>query len=126
MTGGAYWKLLQGAALLGAIVVSSRAPAPSRSLAPRELRRLVASSLLLYGAGVAAYLTHHGTLAGLVCAGGILVCCLAAWLSRGSEPEWPPGPEDREPPPEPPLEPDWSSLERALRDAGGREPAGVA
>ncbi len=70
-----------------------------------DLRRLVVSALGLYAVGGVASLTHHPVLAGLVYAAGIIVCALAAWLSRGTDSEDPPrggeDPVDERPPPEP-------------------------
>lgn len=130
MAATAYGKLIVGLILLAVILASARAPAPGRAIPGGELRRLVAAALLLYAAGTAAFLTHHATLAGLVCACGIAVCTLAAWLSRGIDPDWPPpGKSPAAAPPPPPddlPEPDWEALERALRDAAEHEPTGVA
>ena len=80
-----------------------------------------------------ASLTHHPALAGVVYAAGIMVCALAAWLSRGTDSEDPPRgnePGDERPPPEPDGVPkfDWAEFERAFRahsERQGRDRAGV-
>jgi hypothetical protein len=74
----------------------------------------------LYLVGGLASLTHHPALAGLVYAAGIVICALAAWLSRGTDSEDPPGgeePVDERPPPEPDGLPGlgWDDFERAFR-----------
>ena len=84
------WKLLLALVLVGAIVLSACAKAPPRPLPRGELRRLVLAALILYGVGVFASMTHHALLAGVVYVAGIAACALAAWLSRGSDPEDPP------------------------------------
>ena len=64
-------------------------------------------------------------LAGLVYATGIAVCALAAWLSRGSDSEDPPGgqdPVDEQPPPEPDgLGFDWAAFEWDFRSFVDRQ-----
>lgn len=129
------WKLVLVFVLVGGIVLSACARAPRRPLPRPELRRLVFAALTLYAVGVYASLTHHAALAGVVYASGIAACALAAWLSRGSEPDDPPddgggqGPTDREPPPDPDGLPvfDWTAFERQFRaySKRSREPAGV-
>jgi len=119
------------AVVLGlAIFVSACARAPRHSVPAAELRRLVASALLLYAVGGVATLTHHSALAGLVYASGIAIAALAAWLSRGRDQDDPPGgaePFDEPPPPEPDGMPrlDWERFERDFRDweRRQREPA---
>ena len=120
------WKLLLALVLVGAIVLSACAKAPSRPLPRSELRRLVLAALMLYGAGVFASVTHHALLAGVVYVAGIGACALAAWLSRGSEPDDPPRggdePPDEQPPPDPDAVPgfDWHAFERDFREYADR------
>lgn len=125
------WKLVLAIALGAAIFVSACARAPRRSVPGTELRRLVLAALVLYVVGAAASITHHPVLAGVVYAAGIAVCALAAWLSRGSDPEDPPDqkPADEHPPPSPEGLPefDWAAFERAFRSYSRRQrdPAGT-
>ncbi len=126
------WKLVLAIVLGGGIFVSAYAHAPRRTVPGSDLRRLVLSALGLYAVGGLASLTHHQILAGLVYAAGISVCALAAWLSRGTDSEDPPGgdePVDEQPPPEPDGLPsvDWTALERDFQaySERRREPAGV-
>ena len=114
-----------------AIVVSACARAPRHSVPASELRRLVASALVLYAVGGLATLTHHPALATLVYATGIAIAALAAWLSRGRDQDDPPGgsePFDEPPPPEPDGVPrlDWERFEREFRDweRRSRQPSG--
>jgi hypothetical protein len=115
------WKLVLAIALAAAICVSLFARAPNRAIPGPDLRRLVLSALGLYAVGGLASLTHHPMIAAVVYAAGIMVCALAAWLSRGSDSEDPPRggeePVDEHPPPEPDGVPsfDWESFERAFR-----------
>jgi hypothetical protein len=127
------WKLVLAIALGAAIFLSARARAPRRPASGAELRRLVLAALLLYGVGALASVTHHPVLAGVVYAGGITVCALAAWLSRGTDSEGPPGggePVDEHPPPSPDGLPgfDWARFERDFRAYSDRdrETAGVS
>lgn len=124
------WKLVLAIALGAGILVSAYARAPRRAIPGSDLRRLVLSALGLYAVGGLASLTHHPVLAGLVYAAGIVVCALAAWLSRGNDSEDPPGgqePGDEHPPPGPDGLPtfDWASFERDFRaySQRQREPA---
>ena len=112
------WKLVLVFVLVGAIVLSACARAPRRPLPRHELRRLVLAALTLYGVGVYASVTHHAA--------------LAAWLSRGSDSDDPPGgdddgPTDHEPPHDPDGMPafDWAAFERQFRaySSRPREPA---
>ena len=127
------WKLLLAFVLVGAILLSACAKAPSRPLPRSELRRLVLAALTLYGVGVIASMTHHALLAGVVYVAGIAACALAAWLSRGSDPDDPPRggdePIDEQPPPTPDGVPqfDWRAFERDFREytSRTREPAGT-
>jgi hypothetical protein len=127
------WKLVLVLVLVGGILVSALARAPRRPLPRGELRRLVFAALTLYAVGVFASLTHHAVLAGVVYVSGIAVCALAAWLSRGSDSEDPPGgddgPPDEEPPPGPDGSPafDWAAFERQFRAYADRPrgPAGA-
>jgi hypothetical protein len=120
------WKLVLAIALGAAIFLSARAKAPRRPASGAELRRLVLAALLLYGVGALASMSHHPALAGIVYAGGISVCALAAWLSRGSDSEGPPGgeePVDQHPPPSPDGLPefDWARFEQDFRVYSDRE-----
>ena len=122
----ASWKLVLAIVLGAGIFASACAHAPRRSVPRAELRRLVLSALALYAVGAVASLTHHPFVAALVYAAGIVVCALAAWLSRGSDSEDPPGgeePRDEQPPPEPDRLPsfDWAAFERQFRDYSRRE-----
>ena len=127
------WKLALALVLVVGIVLSACARAPRRPLPRDELRRLVFAALTLYGVGVFASVTHHTLLAGFVYVSGIAACALAAWLSRGSDSEDPPGddddPPDLEPPPDPDGLPefDWAAFERQFRAYSNRprEPAGA-
>jgi hypothetical protein len=132
------WKLVLAIALAAAIIVSLYARAPARAIPGADLRRLVLCALGLYAVGGLASLTHHPVLAALVYAGGIAICALAAWLSRGSDSEGPPGGEDsgdEQPPPEPDGQPwfDWEAFEREFRayskpsaeSSRARQPAGI-
>jgi hypothetical protein len=120
------WKLLLAMALVGAILLSACAKAPTRPLPRGELRRLVFAALILYGVGVFASMTHHPLLAGVVYVAGIAACALAAWLSRGSDPDDPPRggdvPIDEQPPPTPDGVPqfDWLAFERDFREYAER------
>ncbi len=128
-------KLVLAMALGGGIVVSLVSRPPRRAIAGGELRRLIGAAVALYVVGGAATLTHHSVLAGLVYAAGISTCALAAWLSRGSDSEGPPGgeePLDERPPPEPdgvpgPSSPEWARFEAQFREyaAGQRDRVGV-
>ena len=124
------WKVVLTIALAAAIFVSLYARAPRRAISGTDLRRLVISALGLYAAGGVASLTHPPVVAAVVYAAGIVVCAFAAWLSRGSDSEDPPGgeePVDEQPPPEPDGLPtfDWNAFEREFRAYSDREPAGV-
>jgi hypothetical protein len=119
-------KLLLALVLVGAIVLSACAKAPSRPLPRGELRRLVLAAIALYAVGVFASITHHALLAGVVYVAGITACALAAWLSRGSDSDDPPRggdePIDEQPPPEPDGVPrfDWATFEHDFRDYSER------
>ena len=107
--------------LATAVFVSACARAPRQSVPAAELRRLVASALVLYAVGGLATLTHHPALAAMVYASGIAIAALSAWLSRGRDQDDPPGgsePFDEPPPPEPDGVPrlDWERFEREFRD----------
>ena len=120
------WKLAFALVLVATIVTSACARAPSRSAPPGELRRLVISALGLYAIGGLAALTHHSALAALVSGAGIGTAALAAWLSRGHDPEDPPGgddPVEEPPPPDPDGVPrlDWDAFERAFREYARRQ-----
>jgi hypothetical protein len=126
------WKVVLALVLFLGIGLSAFGHAPKRAVPGADLRRLVVSALALYAVGGLASLTHHPMLAGLVYAAGILVCALAAWLSRGSDSEDPPpddeDPADEQPPPRPDGMPafDWAAFERDFRSYSdrSREPAG--
>ena len=102
-----------------AIIASAYAKAPRRSFPGGDLRRLVFAALVLYAVGMIASLSHHGVLAAVLYATGIVVSALAAWLSRGSDSGPPPSdePADEEPPPDPDGLPrfDWAAFEREFR-----------
>jgi hypothetical protein len=128
------WKLGLAVVLGVAILVSASARAPRRTVPGSELRRLVASALLLYAVGAIASLRHYTALAALVYAAGIGVCAFAAWLSRGhGESDDPPDgdePSDEQPPPGPDGVPrfDWPAFEREVRAYARqreREPVGA-
>ena len=125
------WKLVLALALVVAILTSQISRAPRRAVPAVELRRLVMAAVGLYLVGGLASLTHHPVLAAIVYAGGIVICALAAWLSRGVDSEDPPQPadpaEDRPPPPGDGLpEFDWQRFEAAFRaEAERRSRAGV-
>ena len=117
------WKLVLVVVLVGAILVSACARAPRRPLPRVELRRLVLAALALYAVGVFASLTHHPLLAGVVYVSGIGACALAAWLSRGIDPEDPP---DEDPPSDDPDGMpafDWATFERQFRAYSDRRRA---
>ena len=126
------WKLVLVFVLVTGIAVSAFARAPQRPLPHAELRRVVLAALSLYAVGVYASLTHHAVLAGIVYVAGILACALAAWLSRGSDSDGPPGgdePIEQPPPPDPDGIPefDWRTFEEQFRSYSERprEPAGA-
>jgi hypothetical protein len=128
----AAWKLVLALALAVAIFGSLFVRAPRRAVPGAELRRLVFSAVALYAVGGLASIMHHPSLAGFVYATGIAVCALAAWLSRGSDSEDPPGgeePVDEQPPPEPDGLPtlDWAHFEAQFREYSERRanPLGV-
>jgi hypothetical protein len=114
----AAWKIALAVVLVVIILLGAGARAPERSLPADELRRLVISALGLYAVGALAWLTHHLMLAVFTYAAGIIVAALAAWLSRGIDPDDPPEeqPVDEEPPRDPDgLDIDWGAFERDLR-----------
>ena len=122
------WKLALAIFLGALICASALAHAPRKPVPRDELRRLVFSAVGLYLVGTIAFLTHHAVLAAIVYASGIAICALAAWLSRGSDSEEPPGreePEDEQPPPEPDGVPrfDWAAFEREFRAYSSRSRA---
>jgi hypothetical protein len=124
------WRAALAIVLVAAILLSAFATAPRRAVPATELRRLMLSAIGLYCVGGLASLTHHHVLAGLVYAAGIAICALAAWLSRGTDSEDPPGgeePVDERPPPEPDGLPefDWGAFERSFRAYCERGPAAV-
>jgi hypothetical protein len=125
------WKLVLAVVLGAAIIASAYAKAPRRSFPGADLRRLVFAALVLYAVGLVASLSHHGVLAAVLYATGIIVSALAAWLSRGSDSGWPPPgdePADEQPPPDPDAVPrfDWAAFERDFRAYDRRrEPTGT-
>src|SRR5438874_6874609 len=126
------WKLVLAVVLAAAIIASAYAKAPRRSFPGGDLRRLVFAALVLYAVGLVASLSHHGALAAVLYATGIMVSALAAWLSRGSDSGGgpPPGddPADEQPPPDPDGVPqfDWAAFEREFRVYSERgEPTGT-
>lgn len=125
MPASAAWRLALVLLLGVAIFASAYARAPKRATRGWELGRLVACAIALYGAGAIASLTHHPVVAGFVYAGGIALCAFAAWLSRGSDSDDPPGgdqPADEDPPRDPEGLPrfDWAEFERAFRAYAAR------
>jgi hypothetical protein len=106
--------------LFAAVLASARARPPRRSVPGSDLRWLVAGALALYGVGLAASLTRHTLVAAVLYAGGIAVCALAAWLSRGvdsrGEPpgDGTPAAEPRPPSPDDAPQFDWATFEREL------------
>ena len=123
------WKVVLAVVLISGILVSAYAHAPRRAVPGGDLRRLVLSALALYAVGGLASLTGHPAIAAIVYAAGILVCALAAYLSRGRDSEDPPDddgdePVDEQPPPEPDGLPwfDWAAFERDFRAYAEREP----
>ncbi len=121
------WKLVLAIVLLAGILLSACAHAPRKSVPRNDLRRLVMCALALYAVGGVASFTHHPSVAALVYAAGIVVCALAAWLSRGSDSSEPPRgfePEDERPPPEPDGF-DWGAFEREFREYSRRQRAPV-
>jgi hypothetical protein len=121
------WKLVLAVVLGGAILVSAYAHAPRRLAPVADLRRLVLAALLLYAVGGLATLRHQAVVATVLYATGIFACALAAWLSRGREPDDPPAaedPADEWPPEDPDGVPafDWASFERSFRAYSERTP----
>lgn len=116
------WKLALAVLLLAGILTAAYARAPRQPAQRAELRRLMVAALCLYAIGLAASLTHRGSLAAVVYASGISVCALALWISRGRDPGEGPDdggdPGDEQPPPEPGDAPafDWTAFERQFRD----------
>jgi len=126
------WKLVLLVALMTTIVMSLCWKAPRRTVPRGELHGLAFAGLCLYLVGGIALMAHHGDVAGLVFAGGIALCALAVWLSRGVDSEGPP-PDDEEPVDEPtPPDPDglpaldWDEFERAFQAYAARDRAGTA
>lgn len=120
------WKLVLAIVLGAGIFASACAHAPRKPVPGSDLRRLVICALGLYAVGGIASITHHPFVAALVYAAGIVVCALAAWLSRASDSEEPPrGPEtqDEQPPPEPDQF-DWPAFEQQFREYADRRPVG--
>jgi hypothetical protein len=114
-------KLAIAVLLLGTIVAATCARPPRQSLSPLDLGRLIGAALLLYAVGAVASLAGHGILAELVWTGGVLVCALTLWLSRGIDvddpgdgPEGDEGPVDERPPPGGDGLFDWDEFEREL------------
>jgi uncharacterized membrane protein YfcA len=108
-------------ALIAVIVISASVRAPRRHVPTPELRRLLIAALTLYAVGGVAIVDGHPTPAVAAFAAGVIASAFAAWLSRGSDQDDPPGgsePFDRTPPPHPDGAPevDWDRFERELRD----------
>jgi hypothetical protein len=124
------WKLLLAVGLVGAIVCGACGRPPHWVVARAELRRLVLAAMALYGVGLLASLADRGELAALVYAGGILVCSLAVWLSRGVDADEGPGEgpagegpvDEPRPPGDGAPEFDWDAFERELRAYSDRLP----
>jgi hypothetical protein len=112
------WKLVLGAVLGAAILLSALLPAPRRTVSGTGLRRLLLGALGWYVIGGFAWLTDHAELSGPVCAAGIATCTVAAWLSRGRDSDEPPRVEDMLPPSDldGPPELDWAAFERDFRE----------
>jgi uncharacterized membrane protein YfcA len=115
-------------ALIAAIVISASVRAPRRHVPTPELRRLLVAALTLYAVGGVAIVDRRPTLAVAAFAAGVFASAFAAWLSRGSDQDDPPGgsePFDQSPPgPGGVPEIDWDQFERELRDwARRRQPA---
>jgi hypothetical protein len=123
-------KLLLGLLLVVAIGIAARGRAPRRAPAPAELRRLVASALVLYAVGLIALIDGHPTLSTIAFACGVGTASLAAWLSRGADSD-DDGPSGGHEPPEgvPPPDPeglsawDWERFDRERHDWEQRRPA---
>jgi hypothetical protein len=117
------WKIALALVLTVIILLGAGARAPRRALPAGDLKRLVACALCLYAVGGLAWLTHHLALAVFIYAAGIIVAAVAAWLSRGSDPDDPPEEPglDEEPPHDPDgLRVDWAAFERDVRDYSER------
>jgi hypothetical protein len=123
-------KLLLGLLLVVAILIAARGRAPRHAPAPDELRRLVASAVVLYVVGLFALLENHPTLSTVAFAGGVGTASLAAWLSRGADP----GDDDSDggddpptdvPPPDPEgaQDWDWERFDRERREWEQERPA---
>lgn len=117
-------------ALIAAIAISASARAPRRHVPGPELGRLLVATVILYVVGTLAVLDGHSTSAIVAFAGGVIASAFAAWLSRGTDQDDPPGggwdPSDRTPPPAPDGLPeiDWDRFERERREwARERRPA---
>ena len=120
-------KLAFALVLVAGIVLSACARAPLHAVPSAELHRLVLGALVLDAVGAGALLTHHGLGATLALGGATAVTALAAWLSRGHNPDDPPDarePADSRPPPEPDGIPrlDWARFERERRAWGAERP----
>jgi hypothetical protein len=116
----AAWRMALTIALCAAILCSVSARPPRRSVPARDLACLMLCALLLYAVGALAQSSRHQLLAVLVFGAGIMLCTLAAWLSRGRDREDPldaDEPPERWPPPEPDGVPkfDWDAFERDFR-----------
>jgi hypothetical protein len=114
----AAWKIALALVLLVVILLGAAARAPQRTLPAAQLRGLVFTALGLYAVGALVWLTHHLALAVFIYAAGIIVAALAAWLSRGIDPDDPPEeqPVDEDPPHDPHgIDIDWRAFERDLR-----------
>src|SRR5947209_16955263 len=136
MTATLIWKLALGSMLLGAMLRGLRGPAPTMAIPRRELGRVVLGALLLYCVGAFAWYDGHATVAVIVYASGITICTLAAWLSRGIDPDDPPqdgSGDDGPPADQPPIDPgprdfplvDWDAFERERARWGQRTPSGA-
>jgi hypothetical protein len=125
-------KVLFLVGLLVVIVMSLCWTAPRRAVPRSDLHGLALLGVCLYAVGGFALFLHRETLAGLVFAGGIVICALAVWLSRGVDSGDPP-PDDEESADEPPPSGpdnvpalDWDEFEHAFRDYAARDPAETA
>ena len=119
-------------ALVVLVAYSAWGRAPRRAAAPRDLRRLVAAAVALYAVGVLAVLSHRPVPAIAAFGGGVGAASLAAWLSRGADPDGGDDhggggggrpPLDRTPPPDRGGTPvtDWTRFDRE-RERWSRSP----
>lgn len=121
-------KLLLLVGLMVTIVMSVCWRAPRRAAPRSEVHALAWVGVCLYAVGGLALFLHRPSLAGLVFAGGIVICALAVWLSRGVDSEDPPDDEEPAEAPSPSgpdglPEFDWDEFERAFQAYAARDRA---